>query len=299
MSIRSLWRALRRPFLPPPEAPGSKYLFDINQLVLARRDRNYAAIRGLCDNAYLGGGSALCRVLGRYSMFIDTTDLGFSSHMLLSGYWEMWVTEAIVERVRPGMQVVDVGANLGYFTLIMADLVGQDGHVDAFEPNPAIAAKLAKSVELNGFLGRTMVHQVALAQYSGDAVLQVPPSEPKNAYMSPVASESGHTAVTIPTRRLDELPNADKIDLIKIDVEGAEENVWTGMQAILDGGRPLTVILEFAAARYADPASFVDRILSHGFTLEVIDYVAGVMSTTREEVLARPPHVDQMLILSR
>ena len=295
----SLFSALKRAVRAPAATVEGKPLFDIASLQPGSRGRNQAIIRGLCDNAYLGDNSSLCRVLGRYSMFVDTTDLGFSSHMLLSGYWEMWVTEAFVTRVRPGMHVVDCGANLGYFTLIMADLVGETGHVDAFEPNPAIAAKLAKTIEVNGFLGRTTVHRAALGRASGEAILQIPPHEPKNAYLSPHPARAEDIAANIPILRLDELPGADTIDLIKIDVEGAEEHVWAGMQGILDSRRPLTVILEFAAARYGDPGGFLDTIMSSGFSSAHIDYEAGVVPTTREEILARPAHVDQMLVFTR
>lgn len=280
-------------------ADGSKPLFDLFALKPETRIRNEAILRGHCRNAYLGDDSSLCWVLGRYSMFVDTTDLGFSSHMLMSGFWEMWVTEAIIPRVRPGIHAVDCGANLGYFTLIMADLVGEAGHVDAFEPNPTIAAKLAKTIEVNGFLARTTVHQAALSDSCGEALLHVPPREPKNAYLHPSAARAEDVSVTIPTLRLDQLANADKIDLIKIDVEGAEESLWTGMEGILEGSRPLTIILEFTAARYPDAGDFLDRILSYGFSSELIDFRAGVVPTTRSEILSRPRHIDQMLIFTR
>src|SRR5262245_27706135 len=130
--VRSLYRALRGrggnagdPYLPA----GAKPIFTLSDLNNFSRLRNEAVIRGLCANAYLGDHISLCRVLGRYSMYVDTRDIGFSSHMLLSGFWEMWVTEAIVARVKPGMRVVDCGANLGYFSLIMADLAGPAGHL--------------------------------------------------------------------------------------------------------------------------------------------------------------------------
>jgi FkbM family methyltransferase len=298
MSYRSLWRALARQFAPQFPS-GSQRLFDIRELARTERERNEAVIRGLCSNAYLGNNTALCRVLGRYSMFVDTNDLGFSSHMLLSGFWEMWVTETMVARVRPGMHVVDCGANLGYFTLVMSDLVGAAGHVDAFEPNPAIAERLGKTIELNGFLDRTTMHQAALSRSNGDAVLQVPPREPKNAYMCAVPLRPEDLSVTIPTQRLDALANADRIDLIKIDVEGAEEDVWAGMQGILDQRRPLAVILEFASDRYVDPPGFLDEILSHGFAVEWIDYVLGPVPTTRDDILRRPGNIDQMLVFTR
>ncbi len=298
ISLSNLWTRITK----TPSARRlnlGKSLFDLRRLATAPRDHNEALIRRLCTNAYLGDRTSVCRVLGRYSMFVDTSDIGFSTHMLLSGYWEMWVTEAIVARVRPGMHVVDCGANLGYFTLVMADLVGPSGHVDAFEPNPVIADKLAKSIDVNGFLGHTSVHRAALSNVAGEAVLQVPVGEPKNAYMSPTPARAEDVAYAIPTLRLDALPNAGTIDLIKIDVEGAEELVWGGMQGIFDNGRPLTVIIEFAATRYSDPRGFLDRIASHGFSSELIDPDAGVIPTSADEILSRPGDVDQMLIFTR
>lgn len=279
--------------------PDAARLFRLRKLNYMSRQRNEAVIRSMCANAYLGEATSVCRVLGRYLMFVDTRDRGFSTHMLLNGYWELWVTEAIVKRLRAGMHAVDCGANLGYFTLIMADLVGASGRVDAFEPNPAIAEKLLRSVDVNGFLDRTTVYQAALSDTVGEAELHVPPADPKNAYLSTHKVRPEDLSVTIPTMRLDDLPDAGTIDLIKIDVEGAEENLWAGMQAILDSGRPLTVILEFAAARYGNPAAFLDRILSHGFTCELIDEDEGVIPATRASILSRPAHLDQMLIFSR
>lgn len=279
--------------------PDAARLFRLRKLSHMSRQRNEALVRSMCANAYLGERTSVCRVLGRYLMFVDTRDRGFSTHMLLNGYWELWVTEAMVKRLRAGMHAVDCGANLGYFTLIMADLVGPSGRVDAFEPNPAIAEKLLKSVDVNGFLDRTTVHRQALSDTAGEAVLHIPPADPKNAYLGSHKVRPDDVSVTIPTMRLDDLPNAATVDLIKIDVEGAEESLWAGMQGILSSGRPLTVILEFAAARYSDPAAFLERILSQGFTCELIDEDAGVVPATPASILSRPAHLDQMLVFSR
>ena len=217
----------------------------------------------------------------------------------MSGYWEMWVTEAVIRRVKPGMKVIDCGANLGYFSLLMADLIGPEGRLDAFEPNPAIAARLTKSLAVNGYLERSTVHGSALSDTTGEALLFMPDGEPKNAFMQDASFESHFASVKVPTVRLDDLPEAHDIDFIKIDVEGAEERVWNGMEGILDSSRPLTIVLEFAACRYADPAAFIDKITARGFRLELIDPIAGAIPATKETILAHSPDVDQMLILSR
>lgn len=279
----------------PLEASGQFY--DIWNLLNPPRYLNEAAIRALAHNAYLGDGEAVCRVLGRYRMFVDTRDVGLSTFLLLDGYWEMWTTEAMLRFVRPGMTVLDIGANLGYFTMVMADLTGASGVVHAFEPNPVMAARLRKSVHVNGFAPFTTIHECGLAGADGRTTLFVPPDEPKNAHFSTPMGREGE--IEIPIRRLDTVPGALDADFIKIDVEGAEEAVWAGMEGILRRGRPLCVFLEFTPGRYASAAAFLDSILAHGFALNVIDYVEGVIPVSRETVLTGDPAHDQMLVLVR
>jgi FkbM family methyltransferase len=277
------------------EAQGA--IFDIWSLRSGARWRHEAVIRGLCHSAYLGEGRALCRVLGRYKMYVDTSDVGIASHLMLDGYWEMWNTEAIISLVKPGMTVLDIGAHCGYFSVLMADLVGPSGHVHAFEPNPPIADLLRWSVAVNGFGDRTTVHEVALGDADGVAALDVPANEPKNAHLVP--GGSGGSLLQVPLARADGIPGALAADFIKIDAEGAEEAIWRGLRDILATDRPLTILLEFTSGRYADPAKFLDEILSHGFSLGIIDLERGVEMRTGHQVLAHSPVDDQMLLLTR
>lgn len=281
------------------DRPAGKPLFDLRKLDIARRSENQALIRALCACAYLGEETALCRVLGRYKMFVDTTDIGLSSHLMLDGYWEMWLTEAIAEVVKPGMTVVDIGANLGYFTLLMADLVGPGGAAHAFEPNPPIARRLANSVDVNGFREWVSVHADPLSDADGrDVVLAIPAGEPKNAHLSPALDLPG--AVPLKTRRFDSYPELLGADVIKIDAEAAERDIWRGMSGLFDRrGGPLTLFMEFAAARYADPGEFLDEIVGRGFSLAEVVPAEGVQPRSREQILAAPPRIDQMLMLRR
>ena len=278
-----------------PVAP----LLDPRKLKRERRYKNQALIRSYCASAYLGDHTALCRVLGRYKMFVDTTDVGLSSHLMLDGYWEMWLTEALVAVLRPGMVAVDVGANLGYFTLLMADQVGASGAVHAFEPNPPIADRLVKSVDVNGFYDRVTVHREPLSSEDGlDLALAVPLGEPKNAHITADLNASG--AIAVRTRRFDSFPELLRADVIKIDAEAAELDIWRGMSGLFEqSGRPLTIFLEFTSARYADPAGFLGEIQSCGFSLGDVSQASGVRSRTAEQILAAPAAVDQMLLLRR
>lgn len=289
-----------------PQASGDdvgQRLFHLDHLRTHGRQRNEAVIRRLCANAYLGGGRSLCRVLGRYKMIVDTNDVGLSSHLLLDGYWEMWLTELLATLVRPGMTVVDVGANLGYFSLLMADLVGPGGQVHAFEPNADLARRMAQSLAINGFDAVATVHEQALADAETDVLLVVPADEPKNGHLLPADHPASADAATetrlMRTRRLDSYPALRDADLIKIDADTSEQAIWHGMAGILAAGRPLTIVLEFARARYADPGAFVDRILADGFSLAEITLERGVQPTTRAAILAAPPSEDVMLLLVR
>ena len=270
--------------------------FDLGDLLTRPRDRNQAVVQSLCYNAFLGNKTSLCRVLGRFRMYVDTTDLGLSSHLLTLGYWEMWHTEAMARLVRPGMTAVDIGANLGYFTVLMSELVGPSGRVHAFEPNPALAERLRKSVYVNGFAWTT-VHELALSDAAGEAALSVPAGDPKNGQIVPIGP--GGPRLRVETGRLDALPGLLDADILKIDVEGAEQAVWRGMAGLLESPRPLTIVLEFTMGRYEDPAAFVDQLTRHGFSLEVIDPFDGIVPIDRAWLLSRPHGEDQLVVLRR
>jgi FkbM family methyltransferase len=276
------------------------HLFDLGALLSKPRTENEAVIRGLCNVAYLGEDTALARALGRYKMFVDTSDVGFSSHLMLDGYWEMWVTEEICRRIRPGMIVADIGANLGYFSLLMAELVGPEGAVHAFEPNPRMAERLRMSLDVNGFGARSTIHEIALGATDGEPMtFVIPPHEPKNAHLTPFNGTLPAGGTLLHTGRLDSIPESARIEFAKIDVEGAEELIWSGAERLLQGNALRTVVLEFTAGRYQDAAAFLDRVLAPGFALSYIDPWQGVTAISQEALLARNPSEDVMLLLER
>ena len=273
-------------------------IFDLGRLTSFPRDGNEALIRSLCATVRLDE-SILCRVLGRYKVYVDPHDMGLAPHLMLDGYWEMHVTEAILRFVRSGMTVVDVGANQGYFTLLLADLVGAGGHVFAAEPNPHMMTLLHKSILLNGFRTKVIPIAQALSRSSGDTVtLHVPRDLPQNGSIMWNGNETSRPVV-IDTLSLDDLIGDGPVDFIKIDVEGAEEAVWDGMARIVARNQPLSIILEFTPNRYADPQGFLDRIRAGGFAVAQIDPRHGVRAASFAEVLEAPGHIDRMLVLAR
>ncbi|TGX48752.1 FkbM family methyltransferase [Sphingomonas gei] len=262
------------------------------------RAANEIAIRKMCINAYLGDGRALVRVLGRYKMFVDTRDVDVCAHLLLDGFWEMWVTELLECLVRPGMVCVDVGAHVGYFTMLMADLAGPTGAVHAFEPNSRLRRMLDDSVRVNGFAARVQSYAEPLYDATGLAAeLVVPEAQPSAGHLR-ILSE-GEPATMLRTRRLDGIAGLERCDCIKIDAEASEEAIWRGMRGLLDRAQPMTILLEFCAIRYADPGRFLAAIVAEGFALHRVDPAAGLHRMSTAGILDTPPTSDQMLVLIR
>ena len=116
---------------------------------------------------YQGHNTALTRILNRFKMYVDTTDLSLAPHLMMEGHWEPWITELFTESVRPGMTVVDIGANFGYFTILAGTGVGPTGKVYAFEADPRNFEILRLNLEVNGLLQIVEAHQCAVLDTEG------------------------------------------------------------------------------------------------------------------------------------
>jgi FkbM family methyltransferase len=257
--------------------------------------------RAQANPVYLGANTALCSCFGLFKLYVDTRDRGFASNLLLDGYWEPSVTLLVAQAVRPGMTVIDVGANYGYHTLLLGWLVGDRGRVVAVEPNPEAAASLHRSVELNGAAARISVINAAAGDSDGgEALLFVPESEPKNATIvaSPEAMGPAAGQVhSVPRVTLDriaaELP---RVDFIKIDAEGAEAAIIAGMRAMLLRDKPC-LMLEFNAGRGADPGRMLDELSVIYGQLRYINDLGEPVAASRDYLLAERRGLDWLLCL--
>lgn len=190
-----------------------------------------------------------------------------------AGAYEPEVTAVFHRLLKPGMGVIDIGANIGYFTMVSAALVGPRGHVLAIEPNPRNARLLEASRRANGFAQVTLA-QVAAGAEVGLLVLHATHSNGTTSTPSDrLADLLG--AETVACVRADSLVAPDRrVDLIKLDVEGAEFKALQGCAAILDRWRP-ALISEFSPDMMqgisgVDGPTYLRHILARGYTLAVI-----------------------------
>ena len=175
--------------------------------------------------------------------------------------------------LRPGMNVLDLGANIGFFALLAASLVGQSGHVLAVEPNPANARLLEASRRANGF-DQISILQVAAAREHGLLVLHTAYSNGTTAGL-PDSVAAVLNAQTVPALRLDDvLPAGRPVGLVKIDVEGAEYLALCGCEAMLRRDRP-PIISEFSPGLMpgisgVEGEDYLRWLTGLGYTLSVL-----------------------------
>ena len=198
---------------------------------------------------------------------------------LVRGVVEIPVQEAFRRRVGPGTVVWDVGASLGYFSLLAA-LLGASVH--AFEPVAESAGHLRANIVANGFEERIEVHEVAAGAAAGRAPFLVV----RDASWSHLADRGRHAARReereVDVVRLDAL-QLPAPDLLKIDVEGSEGSVLDGAERILRERRPVIVV-----ELHETNAEVCDRLEAAGYALENLDGPAPPREAGPIHVLARP-----------
>jgi FkbM family methyltransferase len=192
----------------------------------------------------------------------DSSDL-LSRYVYYFGQWEPEVTRLIKQRLGPGHTFVDVGANLGWFTLLAANAVGPTGRVVAIEASPANFLCLQENVNNNQLENVRLVNQAVWSSESLLPLFQGPPQHSGISTVVPSFAErhQGYEkAGQIRARPLPELLNPDEIAtlrVLKIDVEGAEGEVLLGLEPMLDSvPRDLEIFLELNPKEYD-----VDRLL--------------------------------------
>ena len=246
----------------------------------------------------MGGRRMLARVLGRYRMFLDAADVGFATHMLLDGLWEYEITKFVAATIKPGMVVVDVGANFGYYTLLMSDFAGPSGRCISLEPNPEIVECLRDTVAVNGLTKRCVIHQLAASHHNSEGILVVPKGEPKNGTLFRDPTEAGASTHTIALRTLDEvLADEPRIDFIKIDAEGSEGDILEGMQQTLRKHRP-RLLMEFNMSHAYDGPAMLENLLAIYGSLNFVDGTGRARSITGEKACIEARHEDLMLYFS-
>lgn len=171
------------------------------------------------------------------------------SAFFLDRWYDLSTQLVVRDLVKQGDAVFDIGANNGMFALVASRAVGPVGKVICFEPNPACVAHLEREVRTND-IGNVTVHQCGLGDREGEFELMVPLTDSGAATFGKDLFDHGvdSYAVSVPVRIGDELLSDETPALIKIDVEGFEEWVLTGLMQTLRKHRPIVITEIFGKA---------------------------------------------------
>ena len=184
-------------------------------------------------------------------------------------------TQLFKRVVKEGQTVVDIGAHIGYYTLLAAKLVGRRGRVLAFEPDLENYKKLLQNVKLNEYKHVYPVKK-AISDIVGTAKLWLHPSSSSNHSLFGFGERTKYINVSVTT--LDEFfkrKGYGPVDVVKIDVEGAELSVLLGMEKIIEHNQELKLFVEFDSQRMRlcgqNPKRFVGKLVEHGFKIYLIN----------------------------
>jgi len=185
--------------------------------------------------------------LGGYKFHCSFRD-HIACSVFFAGCYEAQESAFVRSWLKPGMSFVDAGANWGLFSLLAAKLVGESGKVIALEPDPRVFLKLKSNIERN-HLRQVRAFQVAAADRESELLLAGHDGVNQNSGMSRLIESGGASSLTftVPSQRLDFLLDAaglDMVDLLKMDVEGAEHMVLAGMEDGLKRFRYRCILLE-------------------------------------------------------
>ena len=190
------------------------------------------------------------RLVNGMPIEIDPRDL-IGAEILRSWMWESETVRFVWGWLRAGMTVLDVGAHVGQYTLLASGIVGPAGRVIAFEPHPVLGRVLARNVTRAGCQNVTVL-PVALGRASGSGTLVLhPPDNFGGSSLRPDDASAGHARATVEVTTLDEALDrlgGPPVDLVKIDVEGAELDVIDGARGTLAANPGIVLIVEFLRA---------------------------------------------------
>jgi FkbM family methyltransferase len=259
---------------------------------LGTRSELEATSRRLANALPYGDHRVLCRLLGEYLAFVDDRDLMLGPRLALDGFWESWVTLVIARHVQPGMRCVDVGANYGYYALLMAGLAGPEGRVAAFEPIPLLAKDyLPKNLALNGVEQFVEVCPKAVGNVDDRTVeFAVKDGDFASSALARWTDAGRGDVVRVQAITIDRLcADWPRLDLVKIDAEGAEALVWEGMRQTFRRFRHAVVVLELHVERDPPQAlSLLHQIESAGYPLRTINFEGEVVETDRAAIIGQP-----------
>jgi FkbM family methyltransferase len=254
-----------------------------------KRTRPARTLYGALYRSFQPTGTVTANVAG-LTLRLDPGDLIVTRPMLVYGTWEPFETQIFLSLLEEGMCVADIGANIGYYTLLAARAVGHGGRVYAFEPTPRIYELLCQNVKANGF-NNVVTVQKAVANRSGTARLYLDRNNAVNTLSSSL-ERRGSVEVAVATLDQYFAHSTVRIDVLKMDIEGSEPLALEGMADVLNRTPEIAIFTELNPIRISELGRTAERYVAalraQGFRIFFLD---------EEHHVALPLHPQHTLAL--
>jgi FkbM family methyltransferase len=245
---------------------------------------------------HAGHNLVISRVDG-FIMAFPAEEWRLPAYEILVGQLEPGLAAAMKSVLREGMVVIDVGANVGTYTLLALRAVGATGTVISYEPTPRAYDILKNNVQVNGFLesGKIDLRQKAVsdAGQRRQSFHVLKNSLTHNSLYDMGALAFGDSEIIeVEVVSLDrDLGPGRRVDVIKIDAEGAEASIMDGMQQLIENNPQMTIFMEFAPSHLArakvDVRSFLKKMRDQGFRIrEVVEPTGEFRERADEELVS-------------
>ncbi len=228
--------------------------------------------RGFTRRAvYCGDYRVLTGLRSGLKMYVDSRDLSVTPYLVMHGNWEPATTKQVLRHVKPNMRVVDVGANVGYYSLLMAKAIGPKGRLVSFEANPLLAELVQANLAINGFAlgsGISTVVAKAVSNFTGETQFTFFDKYKGGGTVHDIAPQAGDASNrhSVPCVKLDDaLSDFGQVDFIKMDAEGAEQLILTGARRTIENSPNLKMIVEFQPEK-----SLYEIVSDYGFSVAPI-----------------------------
>ena len=206
-----------------------------------------------------------------HKLFLDAND---SLRLSINGTYSEFETNFMKSMIKKESVVLDLGANIGYYTLMFAKLVGKNGKVFAFEPDPTNFKLLKKNVKVNGYKNVVLVNK-AISNKNGKLKLFL--GGTNFAGHRIYDSKDGRKFIEIHSVRLDDYfkNKCNKVDFIKMDIEGSEFLAVNGMHNLLNENQKIKIISEFSPKGIVmsgfEPIDYLKSLINLGFKLSEVN----------------------------
>ena len=197
-------------------------------------------------------------------LMVDANDLIITPQLAIYRRWEPELTDVIWNSCRPDTVFVDVGANIGYFTILAGASIrnGGKGRVIAVEPNPDCLPFLQRNLIINWSMCPIDIHTVAAGDAPGDVWLAYPPERTANAHVSaPGQDVEGERRRQVRIEPLDAIvPEGLAVDILKIDVEGHEISVFRGAERVISRSPNIRIVMEWSPVQMREAGVPFDEV---------------------------------------